>query len=47
MTILTICIFCFMVDGHAFSTLHCLMNLVVVICVWIFHYKDGTKLIPI
>ena len=29
----TICIFCFIVVGHVVSNLHCLISLVVVMCV--------------
>ena len=36
MTVSTICIFCFMVAGHANSSLHCLISLDVVICVLFF-----------
>ena len=46
MTMSTICIFCFMVVGHETSSLHSLSSLVVVMCVCIFHCKDGTELIP-
>jgi hypothetical protein len=31
---------------HVFEKLYCLTSLVVVMCVCIFHYSDGTKLIP-
>jgi hypothetical protein len=46
MTVSTICIFCFIVAGHVIEKLYCLTSLVVVMCVCIFHYSDGTKLIP-
>ena len=45
-TVSTICIFCFIVAAHVVSNLHCLTSLVVVMCVCVFHYSDGTKLIP-
>ena len=46
MTVSTICIFCFIVAGHAVNSLHFLMNLVVVMCDCVFHCSDGTRLIP-
>ena len=46
MTVSTICILCFMVAGHEVSSLHCLISLVVVMCVCVFHCMDGNKLIP-
>ena len=46
MTVSIICIFCFIVTGHVVSNLHSLINLVVVMCVRVFHYNIGTRLIP-
>ena len=45
-TVSAICIFCFMVAGHVTNSLHCFINLVVVMCVCVFHCNDGTRLIP-
>ena len=46
MTVSIICIFCFIVAGHVTSSWHCFINLVVVMCVWVFRSSEGTKLIP-
>ena len=41
MTVSTIFIFCFMVAGHVIKSLLCLVNLVVVMCVCVFHCNEG------
>ena len=41
-----ICIFCFMMAGHVINSLHCSINLGVVMYVCVFHCNDGTRLIP-
>ena len=46
MTVSTIFIFCFMVVGHVIKNLLCLVNLVVVMCICVFHCSEGTRLIP-
>ena len=43
--VLAICIFGFMVVGHATRNLHYFINLVVVMCVCVFHYNDKIRLI--
>ena len=40
-TVSTILIFCLMVAGQLTSWLHWLISLVVVTCVYIFHFSDG------
>ena len=46
MTVSIICIFYFIVAGHEVRNVHCWASLVVVMCVWIFYFSDGTKLMP-
>ena len=44
--VLAICIFCFMMVGHMTRSLHSFINLVVVMCVCVFHCNDETMPIP-
>ena len=46
MTVSIIFFFCFIVAGHEVNNLHCWASLVVVMCICIFHFGDGTKLMP-
>ena len=39
-------IFCFMVVGHATRAWHCLITLVVVVLICVFHLRKGARLIP-
>ena len=42
-TVSIICIFCFMVARHVINSLHSFINLVVVMCVCVFHCNDETR----
>ena len=46
MTVSTILIFCLIVAGQFVSCLHWSIILVVVMCVWSFHFSDGTSCMP-
>ena len=47
MTVSAILIFCFIVVGQATRSLHCFMTLVVVVmCICVFHFSEGTRFIP-
>ena len=46
MTVFTILIFCLIVAGQFVSNLHWFIILAVVMCVWIFHFNDGTSCMP-
>ena len=38
--------FCFIVAGQATRSLHCFIILVVVVCICLFYFSEGTKFIP-
>ena len=42
----TILIFCLIVAGQFVRSLHWFIILVVVMCVWSFHFNDGTNCMP-
>jgi hypothetical protein len=45
-TVSIILIFCLIMAGHLANCLHCWISLFVVMCVWTFHFSEGTSCMP-